>query len=182
MQCHGPWMPLCHGEVAGGICRSSASHPLCWGPRGVPSPLAKEASPYSTGTRVYPQRPQGEREQERLRSMRISNIGIFQPSPAGTLAAGWSWEHSHVLRVQAGRGQATSPSQPLSATVHHSSTEPCPRDRRAVWSLRPPGMAGLVLPHFTAGTRSMSPKQGHPFPGLEFGGLAALEGQSHAGG
>lgn len=107
--------------------------------------------------------------------MRISNIGIFQPSPAGTLAAGWSWGYSCVLRAQAGRGQATSPPQPLSATVHHSSTEPW----GSALSLGQKGCLGSQAPRGWWGWSSLTSQQGHtacpqnrdtPFLALSLGG------------
>lgn len=57
---------------------------------------------------------------------------------------------SCVLGIWAGRGHASSTAQPLFATVSHSPMEhlalPCPRDRRDVRALRPPGMMRLFSP------------------------------------
>lgn len=116
-----------------------------------PFPTLKDGATHFTGTMVCPQAPRRETEGRKgVNSMRISHVDISQPFPVSALPACCSRD----ALVSSGCGQGgdmppalLSPSLPLLVTVSWDLWAlPCPRDRRDVWGLRPPGMVGSVCP------------------------------------
>lgn len=170
-----------HAEVAGGICREQCRPPSVLGTWRCPLPcLQKWCHPILQAPSSVPRHHGGRWSGgKRVNSMRISNVGIFQPPPNSTLPARSSQGCSCVLGVRTGRGHGDmppalpSPSPPPLVTapwVHEALL--CPRDGMAVWGLK--GRAGS--PPFTAGTRSVSQNWGHPFPGFEFWRAKIMQG------
>lgn len=151
MQCQGPWMPPSHVEVASGICREQCQPPSVLGTWRFPFPACRSGvTLFYRHHGLSPGAMEGDGGGKLVTNMRISNVDIFQPSPASTLPACCSRGCSRVLGVQAGKGHATSPPQPLSATISHSSVGPqgsavSPGQEGCLGS-QTPGMVGLVPP------------------------------------
>lgn len=99
---------------------------------------------------LSPGTTKGDRGEKMGEQHEISHVDIFQPFPVGALPACCSRD----ALVSSGCGQGgdmppalLSPSLPLLVTVPWDLWAlPCPRDRRDVWGLRPPGMVGSVSP------------------------------------
>lgn len=101
---------------------------------------------------------------------------FLQPSPAGTLICHCSWGCCRVLGVQAGRGQAASPPQPLSATISHGSAGPWGSAVSLGWegcclgSQTPGGRWGWFPPFSQQGQTACPKNRDTPFQASSLGG------------